>query len=111
LSERAPVEKLPKKPPEWYLDRAILDLGSYFEAISPSRTKRAEERRQYRLIARLLYDFELFTQEFSNAKDEAEEQEQARERIVKRAEDIPAKIWKEHIQRVKEGLLKPANKE
>ena len=95
--------KLPKKPPEWYLDRAILDLGSYFEAISSPDVKRAEERRQYQLIADLLYDFGLFKQEL---KVEEDESEIVRARVVKRAEAIPAKKWKDYLQGVKESLGK-----
>jgi len=63
---RLPVEERKKelgrlrKYSEWYLNRVILDLGAYFEALSPPNVKQAEERRQYKLIAGLLYDFVLF---------------------------------------------------
>ena len=106
------IENL-RKYPEYYLDKAILDLGSYFEAISPSNVKQAEERRQYKLIANLLDDFDLFKQGFNKAWDENEQdwdegkrEEHARERVVKRAEAIPAKVWKERIQGEKERLQK-----
>jgi len=100
--------KLPKKPSEWYLDRAILDLGSYFEAISSPCVKQLEKRRQYQLIADLLYDFGLFKQEL---KADQDENEIVRERVIKRAEAILAKKWKEHIQGVKESLQKLPAKE
>lgn len=99
------VEQL-KKYPEWYLDRAILDLGSYFEVISLPGIKQTENRRQYELIAQLLYDFDLFKQEFSKKKTEDEERDLATERVKKRAEAIPAKKWKERIQAEKERLQK-----
>ena len=54
LSERARVEKLPKKPLEWSLDRAILNLGAYFETTSSTAIKQAEKRRQYGLITPLI---------------------------------------------------------
>jgi hypothetical protein len=102
-----------RKYPEWYLDRAILDLGSYFEAISSPNVKQAEERRQYKLIANLLYDFDLFKQPFNKAWnedeqdfDEAKREEHARERVVKRAEAILDKVWKERIQGERERLQK-----
>lgn len=109
--ERIRKQKLSKKPPEWYLDRAILDLGSYFEAISPPESRRpVEERRQYKLIADLFYAFDLFKQGFKNTLDEAVEEEWTRKRVIKRAEAIPAKTWNEHIQGVKESLKKsPSN--
>jgi hypothetical protein len=100
-------EKLPQKLPEWYLDRAILDLGAYFEVISsPESKKKVEEKRQYKLIADLFYDFDLFKQSFKEAPDESTEEEQALERVIKRAEAIPSKTWKEHIQGVKESFQK-----
>jgi hypothetical protein len=104
------IEKL-KKYPEYYLDKAILDLGSYFEVISPSNVKQAEERRQYQLIADLFDDFDLFKQSFNKAWDnderdwdEPKKREHARERVVKRAEAIPANVWNEHIQGERERL-------
>ena len=95
-----------KKYPEWYLDRAILDLGSYFEAISLPSVSQVEERRQYRLIAKLLYDFDLFKQSFNKAEEKDEEDLIAYERVIKRAESIPAKKWKERLQAEKERLQK-----
>ena len=113
IDERMEALKKIKKYPEWYLDRAILDLGSYFEAISPPDVRQVAERRQYQLIAKLLVDFDLFKQSFNKAWnehsqnwDEAEREEHARERVVKRAEAINAKIWKERILGEKERLQK-----
>jgi hypothetical protein len=113
VEERIKELKKLRKYPEWYLDRVILDLGSYFEAISPQNVKQAEERRQYKLIADLLDDFDLFKQSFGKAWDadeqdwdEAKKEEHARERVVRRAEGIPSKVWKERIQGEKERLHK-----
>jgi len=99
------IEKL-KKYPESYLDKAILDLGSYFEVMSPPNVKKAEERRQYELIGRLLYDFDLFKQSLAKAEDKGNEDEAVRERVIKRAESISSKRWKEHIEGTKERLEK-----
>jgi hypothetical protein len=97
-----------KKYPEWYIDRAILDLGAYFEAISKPRTKRAEDRRQYELISRLLYDFDLFKQGSRATETAYEEEEIFLERVKKRAEAIRSEAWKDRIQGVKESLGIPS---
>jgi len=106
VKEKMELLKKLTKYPEWYLDRATLDLGSHFEAISPPGVSQVEERRQYRLIAKLLYDFDLFKQSFTKAEEEHEEELIAYERVVKRAESILAKAWKERIQGEKERLHK-----
>lgn len=106
VEERMELFKKLKKYPEWYLERAILDLGSHFEVISPLGVSQMEERRQYKLIAKLLYDFDLFKESFSKAEEKDEEDLVAYERIIKRAESIPAKKWKERIQGEKERLQK-----
>jgi len=97
-----------KKYPEWYIDRAILDLGAYFEAISSPGTRRAEDRRQYELISRLLYDFDLFKQSSRPTETTYEEEKIFLERVKKRAEAISSKVWKDHIQGVKESLQIPS---
>jgi len=105
VAERIKELRKLRKYPEWYLDRTILDLGSYFEVISPPGISKVEERRQYRLIAKLLYDFLLFKQRFNEAeKRNRDEESFAYERVVKRAETIRADVWKEHIQGEKERL-------
>jgi len=96
--------KLPKKPTEWYLDKVILDLGAYFEFISPQDVKQVEQRRHYQLIADLLYDFDLFKQPVRLQENESRI---VKERVVKRAESIPAKKWKDHIQGVRESFRNP----
>jgi hypothetical protein len=71
-----------------------------------SAIKKLEERRRYGLIGRLLYDFDLLRQKFSKDIIEKDEEESvAIERVKKRAKAIPSRIWKMHIQGVKESSI------